>query len=318
MTLRPLTLEDVDTLRELWEEFEAAMPPPPVKQETWDEAWVDLRAHVERGVALLAEDDGRAVGFVAAKFEDWGPTTAYVTDLYVRPAWQRRGVGKALLAGVAASARERGFANVMLDVSSENRAALRFYDRLGFKEVSKIMHVSVDTLDERASSSEAGESFGAIHLQTDDAPHVERSVESYLPRVGRRGGATVTTEPNGWTRVVLEPFDRDVHQKLAQELSDRLGAVVVALAVEDGAVVHFLLYERNRMVDEYLSVPDYYGELPPGDALALRANPTVVSRLTGADPVRIRAIARTADTTGELPPAPDLYAQIAELMGLQP
>jgi ribosomal protein S18 acetylase RimI-like enzyme len=318
MTLRALTLEDADTLRELWEEFEAAMPPPPVEQETWDEAWADLRAHIERGVALLAEDDGAAIGFVAAKFDDWGPTTVYVTDLYVRPAWQRQGAGKALLAAVGAAARERGLANVMLDVSSESGAALRFYDRLGFKEVSKIMHVSVDTLDERVGSSEAGESFGAVHIQTDDAPNVQKAVENYLPRVGRRGGATVTNAPNGWTRVAVEPFDRELQRKLAQELSDRLGAVVVSLAVEDGAVVRFLLYERNRMVDEYLSVPEYYGELPPGDALALRANPTVVSRLTGADPARVRAVARTAETVGELPPAPELYAQIAELMGLQP
>ena len=108
-----------------------------------------------------------------------------------------------------------------------------------------------------------------------------------------------------------------MQRKLAQELSDRLGAVAVSLAVEDDAVVHFLIFERNRMVDEYLSVPDYYGELPPGDALALRANPTVVSRLTGAEPARVRAIARTADSTGELPAARELYAQVAELMGLQ-
>jgi hypothetical protein len=72
------------------------------------------------------------------------------------------------------------------------------------------------------------------------------------------------------------------------------------------------------MVDEYLSVPEYYGQLPPGDALALRANPTVLARLTGAVPARVRAVARTADTPAELPAAPELYASIADLMGLQP
>ena len=70
------------------------------------------------------------------------------------------------------------------------------------------------------------------------------------------------------------------------------------------------------MVDEYLSVPEYFGPLPPGDALALRANPTVVSRLTGAEPARVRAVARTAAGPSELPPARELYAQIAEVLGL--
>ena len=69
-------------------------------------------------------------------------------------------------------------------------------------------------------------------------------------------------------------------------------------------------------VDEYLSLPEYYGDLPPGDVIALGANPTLVARLTGADPLRVREVARTAASPSELPPAGDLYAQIAELMGV--
>jgi hypothetical protein len=69
-------------------------------------------------------------------------------------------------------------------------------------------------------------------------------------------------------------------------------------------------------VDEYLSVPEYHGPLPPGDVIGLGANPTVLARLTGADPGRVRAVARTAGTAAELPPAPELVAQLAELMGI--
>ena len=53
--------------------------------------------------------------------------------------------------------------------------------------------------------------------------------------------------------------------------------------------MRFRLYERGRMVDEYLSVPTYYGALPKGDELALAANPTLVARLTGADRDDVRA-----------------------------
>jgi hypothetical protein len=72
------------------------------------------------------------------------------------------------------------------------------------------------------------------------------------------------------------------------------------------------------MVDEYLSVPTYYGALPKGDELALAANPTLVARLTGANRDEVRRVARVADSPTDLPPARELYEQIARLMGLEP
>ena len=81
--------------------------------------------------------------------------------------------------------------------------------------------------------------------------------------------------------------------------------------------MRYVLFERGSVVDEYQSVPEYFGPLPPGDVVALGSNPTVVARLTGAEPARLRAVARTASTPDELPPADELLAQIAEVMGLE-
>jgi hypothetical protein len=124
---------------------------------------------------------------------------------------------------------------------------------------------------------------------------------------------------NGWVVVHSDLTDRDrqARHHFASELSNATGAVVCTLAVEDGRVVRFVLYERGSVVDEYQSVPEYFGPLPPGDVIALAANPTVVARLTGADRAHVRAVARTAGSPEELPPAPELLAQIAEVMGLQ-
>jgi ribosomal protein S18 acetylase RimI-like enzyme len=316
VNIRAATPEDRELLIQLVQELNDAMPPFYGGAPDVDDEWPVIQEIMRGGVAAIAEEEGRAVGFVLARMADQRPDVVYVTDLYVREDARRRGIAKQLLAVVVEAAQSEGRKHLTLKVISDNHEALAVYRRLGFVEIEKMLGVRLDALAGRVSGA-PGESFGSIHVQTDDTPHVQASVDGFLPRVGRHGGATVTAATNGWTRVALEAFDRDIHQKLAQELSDRLGAVVVALAVEDGAVVHFLLYERNRMVDEYLSVPEYYEELPPGDALALRANPTVVSRLTGADPARIRAIARTAGTSGELPPPRELYEQIAELMGLQ-
>ena len=96
-----------------------------------------------------------------------------------------------------------------------------------------------------------------------------------------------------------------------------MGAVALALGVEHDEVVRFVLLEAGRVVDEYLSVPEHYGHLPPGDVIALAANPRVVSRLTGADPAAVRAVARTAESPAELPPPRELLAGIAEAIGLE-
>ena len=94
------------------------------------------------------------------------------------------------------------------------------------------------------------------------------------------------------------------------------GAVVLIIGVEEGAVVRFVFLERGRVMDEYLSVPEYHGPLPPGDVIGLGANPTVVARLTGAEPARVRDVARTARSTGDLPPAEELIGRIAEVLGV--
>jgi hypothetical protein len=268
---------------------------------------------VADGVALLAEDEGRPVGYVLARYGDHGPTTAYVSDLWVERDARRRGLGHELLRQVGSAAAERGVTHVLLDVDAKNREAIAFYERLGFAEIAKIYRIPLDDL--LREEEPKPESVGALHVQTDDVQAVERVVHEYLPRF-LRGASGAVTAGGTWTVVRTDPFDLDAFRKLGTELSYRFG-VTVALTLEEGTVVRWVIHDHGRMVDEYLSVPEYFGELPPGDALALRANPTVVARLTGAEPARVRATARTAERPGDLPPAEELYAQLAELLGLQ-
>jgi hypothetical protein len=81
--------------------------------------------------------------------------------------------------------------------------------------------------------------------------------------------------------------------------------------------VRFVLFERGRLMDEYLSVPQFHGELAPGDVISLSANPTVVARLTGADPARVRDVIRTADRPEDLSPATELIVQVAAVLGVE-
>jgi len=317
-SIRPATQADEAVLRELWEEFEAELGHEPYQRETWEEAWEDLSVAVEEGVALIAEDDGHAVGFVFCVLGDRGRHTAHVTDIYVRPEARRRGIGRALLAELIEPARGADLAHVSLEVLVRNSEARRLYERLGFAPVDMFMVAPLGAFAERVGSSERPPSYGSLHVQTDDEAGVERAVTQFLPRVGRTEWTEVTPARNGWVTVTDELCDRDrsAQRRLGTELSERMGVPVVALALEEDAVVRFLLFDRGRMVDEYLSVPTYYGDLNKADELSLAANVTLVARLTGADPARVRDVARTASSPSELPPPRELLEQLAELMKL--
>jgi ribosomal protein S18 acetylase RimI-like enzyme len=289
-------------------------------QENWDRPWPQPEvspASFEGKLVLLAEDDGDAVGFAFG--EIYPNQFAHVNIAYVRPERRREGITKALLAEFAERAKADGAAHITLDVATRNEVGKRVWERLGFTEWAQRLSVPVETLDRRIAGAESGESYGSLHVQTDDAAAVGTTFVKYLPRFGGSGEPRVSEPSNGWVAVHHELLDADrkARERLASELSNATAAVVCAIALEDGAVVRYALFERGSIVDEYQSVPEFWGPLPPGDVVALGANPTVVARLTGAEPSRVRAVARTASSPEELPPPAELFAQLAELLGLE-
>jgi GNAT superfamily N-acetyltransferase len=290
-----------------------------VFEERWNRPWPPPEvtpAEFEGKLVLVAEDDERPVGF--AYGETFPNKVAHLRVAYVRPERRREGVAKALVAAFAARVKEEGAEHLTLDVDVSNDVGRIVWQRLGFVEWAQRLQAPIEVVENR-SAAPAGESYASLHVQTDDVEAVQAAVAKYLPRLGRAAGGRVSDPRNGWVTVYDELLDRDrkARERLASELSNATAAVVCALAVEDARVVRYTLYERGSIVDEYQSVPEYFGPLPPGDVVALSANPTVVARLTGADPARVRAVARTASSPDELPPAPELLEQLAELMGLE-
>ena len=317
MIVRPAGEADRETLHELWAAFVDEIEEPEHWRETWDEAWRDIQRYIDKDVALVAERDGSPVGFALARLER--PRVGYLSDLYVRPEARRSGAAKALIAGVVEAMRRAGADFLSLNVNVDNTAARAVYARLGFREEALDLIAPLDALATRVAAA-AGPSFGSVHVQTDNVNAVARAVGQFVPRLPGRSRGTVVAPPrNGWIAVYDELCDREpaLLRRLARELSDRMGAVVLLLGAEEGQIVRYVLLERGRVVDEYLSVPDYHGPLPPGDAIALAANPTVVARLTGAEPAAVRAVARTAASPAELPAAPELLAALAAAIGVE-
>lgn len=171
--------------------------------------------------------------------------------------------------------------------------------------------------EETAQELEQG-SFGSVHLQTDDQAAVTKLVERLVPRVLTSRETVVSPPRNGWIAVYDEvaELDPDKLRALGRELSSASAHVTITIGVEYARIVHLIAMERGRLMDEYVSVPSLRN-VAPGDAIALRANPTVLSRLTGADPGRIRSVARTAESPDELPPAEELLADVAAALGLE-
>jgi ribosomal protein S18 acetylase RimI-like enzyme len=313
VTIRPANEADEQTLRELWEEFEAETPWDAEDPETWSDEWPDTLDDIRTGGVFLAEDDQGAVG--VARIEATVRGRAHIQLVHVRERGRRQGVATALLRECVAHAQSQGARTVTLEVLASNENAQIVWRRLGFRDTAYVMAVPAETLARRLTAGPSSEQRGSTHVQTDDEVSVERAVAQFLPRLEQaevRAG-------DSWIRLADPVLDGDheAHARFAKELSDRLGAVTVALRLE-GEVVRYLLYERGRMVDEYLSVPNYYGALPTGDELALAANPTLVARLTGADRDEVRRAARTASSPADLPPAAELYETLAKLMGLEP
>ncbi|HWA26550.1 MAG TPA: GNAT family N-acetyltransferase [Lacunisphaera sp.] len=87
---------------------------------------------------VLAEADGVSAGF-ALYFFNYSTFLArpglYLEDLFVRPEFRGRGLGKALLLHLAKLANQRGCGRMEWTVLDWNQPAIDFYESLGAKRM---------------------------------------------------------------------------------------------------------------------------------------------------------------------------------------
>jgi GNAT superfamily N-acetyltransferase len=90
---------------------------------------------------FIAESGDRTVGFISGELREGSPafrqkTWASVDDVYVERDYRNLGVGRSLLQSVEAWAKEKGAHGISLQVAAANKRGRKFYEELGFREIS--------------------------------------------------------------------------------------------------------------------------------------------------------------------------------------
>jgi ribosomal-protein-alanine N-acetyltransferase len=121
IAIRPLAADDLDAVLQI-----QAQCPEIV---AWSRA---SYAPVVRGEypGWVAAADSRVLGFVVSRKT---AEEAEILNLAVLPEARRQGIGSRLLVQVLEEARQAGARRVWLEVRASNAAAIRFYERHGFR-----------------------------------------------------------------------------------------------------------------------------------------------------------------------------------------
>ena len=104
---------------------------------------------------IIAEWDGKPAGmaFFFHHYSTWkGRPSLYLEDLFVRPEFRRRGVGRALMVHLASMAIEENCYGVRWEVLDWNEPAIKVYQRLGgrFREHWRAMQLAGEDLNRLA------------------------------------------------------------------------------------------------------------------------------------------------------------------------
>ena len=133
LTIRAATLADAALLRRLiWELADYEKAPDQVRTTEADIARDGFGANPQFR-AVIAEWQGQTAGYALffSVYSTWRGAGLFLEDLFVRPDFRGRGVGKALLASVARVAEQENGVFIRWEVLNWNQPAIALYQALG-------------------------------------------------------------------------------------------------------------------------------------------------------------------------------------------
>ena len=124
-----------------------------VDREAFDGLWLYSRPVLSAALAQAAsvtvlEAEGRVAGYQLSTASALG---AHLARLAVRPDFQGRGYGRALVEHLLHKFEQRGFDRVSVNTQEDNAPSLRLYRRLGFRETGQTYPVFTLVLPKRGT-----------------------------------------------------------------------------------------------------------------------------------------------------------------------
>ena len=138
MLVRPAAASDSEALREIYNvevlgstvTFDL-VPRTPDEQDEW------MESHAGVYPVIVAEDDGRVIGF--ASLSPYRPRPAYSTtvedSVYVAASYRGVGVGKLLLSELVERGKAHGFHAIMARIVGDHEASIALHKTCGFELV---------------------------------------------------------------------------------------------------------------------------------------------------------------------------------------
>ncbi|MCB2210801.1 GNAT family acetyltransferase [bacterium] len=124
MQIRPYQDTDRDAVVRLWELCGLTVP--------WNDPAKDIaRKRTVQSELFLVGVDGTEV--VASAMGGYDGHRGWVNYLAVNPDHRHRGLGRQMMAALEQLLLERGCPKLNLQVRETNRAAIEFYERVGYK-----------------------------------------------------------------------------------------------------------------------------------------------------------------------------------------
>ena len=149
--IRPAILDDLPVLAEFLQLLVNAERPFDITLQEGDLIYYDLKELIERDNSelLVLEVDGKLVGCGYAQIR---PAKTYLTYkeyahlgfMFVLPEYRGRGLNQQLIEGLKAWVRSKGIKEIRLEVYTENNAAVRAYEKSGFKQILTTMRYEID------------------------------------------------------------------------------------------------------------------------------------------------------------------------------